>query len=859
MPNSHNRSSPNASERRQEPNETVSDFKPLFQELFDGARYDRINPFSCIRLTKIRPVTSGGVKRLKSLFLEDNTTSDDVCGTGLTFGTNSPIVVELSGAFQQHLVERFKEQQLNEDQILEAINRFDKWYGIIDGAHANEAVKQLSSTSPSWKGFEWFVTVLAGGHPLERYRQLARAQNSRHSLRHYVEFTLYDELYNLRLEYENLLRLQKKPTQIHVARAYFGSNFVSSTRKYMASMALRLSSETITTLGKIMNIEAPNECLRHECFDSNGAKSVEEAISLVDCRIYKKFVCLHSLRMSTMFMTAKTPAEQKAQIYTLYRAKEYCLLNALKTVQYTIINQQFKMALLAISEEKKFLKYLGSDEWPVGMETTKDNLLNSTVMDSEVEGNKGNENTILSSLKNALLSINPNLVKRCDEALKVRTELDRPSDTAPVNDNGSPNTISQNHPSDNLENPVNPVNDIPEIPNADNEVMELKNNLESLQTHGIECVNMDWRRFLSSAWSSDRPRADTIVTEPPPISSRSFLGPEVTYGSRNVEQELSEEEVSSMPVLSKRILKPGGYVVLIMKFEAFGEWFRSFRKAGYTVMPYPYVFGYDPESVQDRNPSFFPQPGSDYGLLAYYPTNNNNETGFRPDFKSSFCHIWSQKKRHLSIMSDIPAPKSKLCRGNSRSPFLASEKSVKMVMEAIDLFTPIGGLTIDMFGGTMTTPIAALIKRRRCLCIEQELCLFKAAVTRLILCLPSTNMINDNNISLFQDTQNDIMDTTDHEIHCSSDETREGSDEEENSSALNSEDTIETELPHPNSSSVTQSEELHQSCGSNVNVDISEQTRCDEISNAIDNTGLEMLASYAEKTSNSKNQQTKRV
>jgi len=364
-------------------------------------------------------------------------------------------------------------------------------------------------------------------------------------------------------------------------------------------------------------------------------------------------------------MTAETSDELKAQLYTLYRAKDYCLLNGLKTVQYTTINELFKMALLAISEEKKFLEYLGSDEWPIQMSTIKENLLKSTVLDGEIEGNKGNETTILTSLRSALLSIDPNLVKKCDDALKLKFENNPLTDVRPTDQVDEPDNNPDNQQSPN--NVDNSDTDSGQLSKTELENMELKKNLERLKSHDIECVNMDWKKFVTTVWSAnDGQRADTIVTEPPPISSRSFLGPEVSYGSRKVEQELSEEDVLSMPVLSKRLLKPGGYVVLIIKFEAFGEWFQSFRKAGYVVMPYPYVFAYQPHTIQDRNPLYFPQPGADYGLLAYHPNNDETDTGFRPNFKSVFSDVGSRAKRHLSIMTDIPAPKSKLCRGNTR-------------------------------------------------------------------------------------------------------------------------------------------------------------------------------------------------
>jgi len=88
--------------------------------------------------------------------------------------------------------------------------------------------------------------------------------------------------------------------------------------------------------------------------------------------------------MSTAFMNASRNIEIMAQCNTLHRAKEFCMLNGLKTVQYTVVNDQYRMALLALSEEEKFLKYHGSKEWPEELQTTTNNLLRSTLMDGEI-------------------------------------------------------------------------------------------------------------------------------------------------------------------------------------------------------------------------------------------------------------------------------------------------------------------------------------------------------------------------------------------------------------------------------------------------------------------------------------------
>lgn len=93
----------------------------------------------------------------------------------------------------------------------------DKWYGIIDGCHSHEALKELRVELPhEWCKLKWYVTMVKGGHSLEKYRQLACMQNERKDSNYYIETTHYDLLRGLRIEYD---RLQAK------------NNKMSSTRK----------------------------------------------------------------------------------------------------------------------------------------------------------------------------------------------------------------------------------------------------------------------------------------------------------------------------------------------------------------------------------------------------------------------------------------------------------------------------------------------------------------------------------------------------------------------------------------------------------------------------------------------------
>ena len=713
---------------------TLEMFRPLFADMFEGAQYRRINPFACIRIVKIRPITNGGVMRLMALFSRGYNHPDDLCSVGLSFGTDTPMVVELTGDLSYLLDDHFKNEGLSPQQIEEAISAHDKWYGIIDGGHSNEAVKKLSTMDPRWKGFEWLVTVLNGGHSLNRYRQLARAQNSRHSPRFYVQMTFFDQINNLRLEYDNLTRLQMKPSQIQLARTYFGTTEVSNTRKHLASMAVRLPKRTLDELGVIINEERPADCLKHDSFDCRGATTTEGLQSVEDCRIFRNFITLHSLRMSTIFMNASTDDEIEAQLHTLHRAKEYSLLNGLKVVQYTTINDMFKMSMLAISEVKKFQTYLGSTEWPAQMANVKNNLLRSTILDSEIESNQGNEYTILNTLRQSLMSISPNIVKECDRRLKQLVE-GRLS-----NNNNTEKEVPEEKTVD-VPNPPNVVSDSHDhFTPEELEKINLEKDLQMLSSKGIDCINTDWSDYLKTSWTSDSILADTVITEPPSISSRSFLGVDLHHKTGGIEEELSEEEVVQMPKLVKRMLKPGGYIILIIKVEAFGEWYKSFRNAGFTVMPRLYVFAYKHDSVQDRNPTHFPQSGADFGMVAYLPS----ETTFQPDFNSVFSVIGSRSKRNLALMTEIPAPKSKLRRPGSRTHFLPSEKSVSLLMEVIDLFTPKSGLVVDLYGGTLTTAIAAHIMKRKCLCFEKKSDLFKASVERIIQNLDQPNIIDNS-------------------------------------------------------------------------------------------------------------------
>lgn len=280
---------------------TSSQVKILFEDLFIDSNRLKVNPFNCVPFTKIRPVSTSGVRRLASIFDYGSDTTEAIL-PGLTIGSDLPMVIELKGANLKYVREFLLGQGMKTEEVEKRLAQQDNWYGIIDGNHCNQAIRFLMMSKPEWRNFEWTVLSLNGAFSIERYKQLARANNARQDKIFYVEQTFFDELYNLKSEYDRIVLEQSKPTHTDVARAYFGCNTVNRTMTLMSSTAIRLSPEVLKTLGEITYSEHPGLCLSCKEINSFGATNEDMVMEKVDCRLYRNFVNLTSLRQSTIFM-----------------------------------------------------------------------------------------------------------------------------------------------------------------------------------------------------------------------------------------------------------------------------------------------------------------------------------------------------------------------------------------------------------------------------------------------------------------------------------------------------------------------------------------------------------------------------
>ena len=64
----------------------------------------------------------------------------------------------------------------------------------------------------------------------------------------------------------------------------------------------------------------------------------------------------------------------------------------------TVLNEQFQFAKLGLAEERKFLVAIEQETCPERMETICENLLRTTICDSDLETNQGNTTDVLPTL-----------------------------------------------------------------------------------------------------------------------------------------------------------------------------------------------------------------------------------------------------------------------------------------------------------------------------------------------------------------------------------------------------------------------------------------------------------------------------
>ncbi len=544
---------------------------PEFTDVMTGAVYQFVDPLACVPITKIRGLSESGVKRLMAVLDVRLSQLNDVMSIGVSLGTDTPILVKLTGTLMEFVEKHFRDEGLTKNEISLKIKGRKEWFGIIDGRHVHSAIITLINTYERWKSFRWFVTVLKGGNSMERYKQLARWQNERKKPVFHVESTFFDKISNIRAEYERLKLLHRSVTGVDVARAFCGSTSLLDkqlrTLTQTATTVMRLPRSVIATIGRVTNADHPDICLSSPLLNKKKAKTVEEVMHSTDCRVYREFINITSLKSSKMFMNAKGTDGERAQALTILRAKVVCYEKGFKSVQHDAISRQFQLATDAIEEETKFLRFLFPESWPVEMEQMKTNLLETTLFDDELESNRGNATLLpclsaayrrhyplVAPVKEAKMKRNlidlekkeekPEKDKACGEKRKqeILDENHSSSDSISNLKNDNKNTISvkttvapseatyiSEKPTEMLDEGLNIPNDsaTPVLNDSntflDDTLIEQRSIDQNacITRFGISFYNMRWQTYLKEIWNESNGRYDLVLTEPPSAFSRS--------------------------------------------------------------------------------------------------------------------------------------------------------------------------------------------------------------------------------------------------------------------------------------------------------------------------------------------------
>ena len=741
-----------------------------FKDVMDSCVYDWVDPHDCIPFTMTRPVSKSGVLKLMNLF-DGLFDGSSINGGGISCGTDTSIVVKLDGVHLLHVCDYFKKKGYSESMIKERISSRKNWYGIVDGEHSHAAILRLIETKKRWAGYRWFVTIIKSGFNIEKYRQLARMQNERHNDQFYIETTFFDMISNMRTEYDKLRKVQSRVLGQDVVNAYCGYTVTSkktSTLVQTANTAIRLPVSVVRAIGEVSNLEQPDLVLSSTKLNSKGATSVEEAMRMVDCRVFRKFLHVNSIRASKAFMNAKHKYGERAQVYAIYRVQDVYRQRCFsKAIQPDELTHQYEMALYSIEEEEKFCNYIAPDKWPAEMNTIRDNLLKTVQLSEEVSLNHGNKE-ILPCLLSAFKRHFPtNYMAKMEAFRDYNNEEDARDDKGSIEHTNEQDTVESCPPVDSSTPDENAVSsteveeDLKGVAETKSDTLEkdsenesndgtansLDQKLKSLREKGVNCHNLDWQEFSKEVWTMKDKRLDAIITEPPPSPSLSFI--EKNNKKKNI-AEFDQKETSSSDILQivksgKEFLKPGGYFIVLIEFELFQEWYLAFKANGFSIMKRPLTFCYKPDCIP-RKPSeeeYFPYGLEEYCIVARL--SGSHPDSFNPDFSSSFNLINCNWSKRASIVTNVDVPKNKLCYEKSRKPVRVSEKPIDLLAEIIDLFVPPYGTVMDLFGGTLTLPIASLKTSRRCIAIESDKKCFELAVHRLSkICSPVFKFIVNN-------------------------------------------------------------------------------------------------------------------
>lgn len=222
----------------------------------------------CVPFANNRDLSESGIWRLificDGYYLNVYKGSDHFCDIGICLVTDNTIIVQLTGTVMQFVFSHFLNKRLTKAEVQTRVESPLVWYVIMDGRHGHPSIIILREQYERWKGFEWYVTKHKSRFSIERYHQLARIKNSRHSFHCYLEMTLFDLTSNLRAAFARLQLSHTSRSALLVVKAYVG--IVVNYKKMRTlvqtkNAVMRVPPSVIQIIGDVFNEEQPDVSL----------------------------------------------------------------------------------------------------------------------------------------------------------------------------------------------------------------------------------------------------------------------------------------------------------------------------------------------------------------------------------------------------------------------------------------------------------------------------------------------------------------------------------------------------------------------------------------------------------------------
>ncbi len=702
--------------------------QPILKEVTDKSHIAELDPSSCIPLYLFRKRSNNAVKKLKAIFLGQHSMTN-VALPGIVSGTPTSAVVPLIGELEHYIKDYLLEEGYTEEDLEEKIKKHEKWFGVIDGCQFYSAIMELRQEYPDkWMSFKWPVLVVRPGKSLADYRKLARIQNERNKDIYTYESTTYDLLHGLRLEYDILYNLANKKSRTgrrgvkinhkDVAHNYDGADHSSNTYiKQAVSVSSRLSPRTIEAIGEVCNLECPDIILKSPSLNRQNLGSVDDVISHTDCRLFRSFICFGSLRGAKAFMNAVLDDQEEAQRTCIYRLKHWCELNGYKPVQSKTVIEQFNLSILSLKEEEKFLKIIESDEWPKNMETTRQNVLCTTLCDQELSLNSGNGNDILPTIWKSFKRLHPGMARGVEETLSSH----------------SPPESNEKENEESAEDPPTPPK--PDTIEANDEEKRRKQKEEEhkrkmiLRQEADKCLSeckiypnmLSFDSFLTEVWTTDSQRVDFVIS--------------------CISRDEKLEYIKLLPGFCKHVLKSGSYAFFVVSNSQYSVLEKAFRDAEFKVMDHAFQILYDKATLHRRACYDFPQKQGEIGILA--KSAGVHPDGYSPEFSKygEGERIQSDDVVKFASLVNLNSCSDKLKKPKEFTAIRKDEKTVELFKHMIKMLSPPSGSVMDPIAGAFTAAIACLETNRSCICLENDADCYRFAVGRArIFATPGATM-----------------------------------------------------------------------------------------------------------------------